>query len=117
MRTTSDFWVSAYIKMRNAAHKPTVLMKRGAKEAGAVFVRLDRLDNSYDLFEPASQLSYSQEQVEKGERLFTRTLTQCDIFQIMDRMEREDHFDPDYWLVETECSEGCSDLTLADEDF
>ena len=115
MRTTSDFWVSAYIRLRNGKHKPTVLMKRGATEAGAIFIRLDRLNGSYDLFQPASQLSYDDEAIANGERLFSPCLEQVDVFAVMDRLDSEAKFDSDFWVVETECAEGSHDLKLAAE--
>jgi hypothetical protein len=117
MRIRSDFWVSAYIKARNARNKPTVLMRRGAAEAGAIFIRLDRLDGTFDLFEPASQLSYKDEDLAAGERLFRCSLSNGSVFDVMDRIEREERFDPDFWLVETECLEGSHDLELADPDM
>ncbi len=113
MRTTSEFWVSAYIRYRNDQGKPTVMMKRGAAEAGTIFIRLDRLDGSYDLYGPASQLSYSDTQIRDGERLFSVILQQVDVFQVMDKIEAEKKFDSDLWLVETECSDASHDLQLA----
>ncbi|MCV6546080.1 MAG: DUF1491 family protein [Cohaesibacter sp.] len=113
MRTTSDFWVSAYIRYRNDQGKPTVLMKRGAMEAGAIFIRLDRLDGCYDLYAPASQLAYSDQQIAQGERLFSAILQQVDVFEVMDRIESEQKFDSDLWLIETECSQASHDLQIA----
>lgn len=116
MRVTSDFWVSSYIRLRNDRNRPTVLMKRGAREAGAIFIRLDRLDGRYDLFQPASQLSYDDAALAKGERLFSRKLEKVDVFAVMDALEAEEKFDPDFWVIETECPEGSHDLELASED-
>ncbi|MCT4654855.1 MAG: DUF1491 family protein [Cohaesibacter sp.] len=113
MRTTSDFWVSAYIRYRNDNNKPTVLMKRGALEAGAIFIRLDRLDGSYDLYGPASQLAYTKEQQTQGDRLFSALLEKADVFAVMDKIEAEQKFDSDLWLIETECEEASHDLLLA----
>lgn len=117
MRTTSDFWVSAYIRARNAKSKPTVLMRRGATEAGAIYVRVDRLDGSYDLYQPASQLDYNDQQIASGERLFSLSLTGVDVFAIMDKLEAEERFDPDFWVVETECNEASHDLQDTDLDI
>lgn len=116
MRVTSDFWASSYIRLRNDRNRPTVLMRRGAKEAGAIFVRLDRLDGSYDLYQPASQLCYDDKALARGERLFSCKLEKVDVFAVMDALEAEEKFDPDFWVIETECAEGSHDLTIASEE-
>ena len=115
MRATSDLWVSAYLKARNAKHKPAVLMKRGAREAGAIYVRVDRLDGTHDLYQPASQFSYQDDHIAKGERLFSLCLERTSVFDVMDRLEREAKFDTDFWVIETECPEGSHDLIVAEE--
>lgn len=115
MRPTSDFWVSAYIRYRNDQGKSTVLMKRGASEAGAIFIRLDRLNGSYDLYGPASQLAYRDEHIQRGERLFTPLLQQADVFAVMDKIDAEQKFDEDLWLVETECADASHDLLIVEE--
>lgn len=115
MRVTSEFWVSAYLRSRNAKGKPAVLIRRGAAEAGAIFVRVDRLDGSHDLYQPASQFSYTEENSNKGERLFVLCLEGVSTFDIMDKLEAEEKFDGDFWVVETECSEGSHDLKIAEE--
>ncbi len=116
MRVTSDLWVAAYLRTRNAKNKPSVLMRRGATEAGAIFVRVDRLDGRFDLYQPASQFAYRDEHISKGERLFEPALQDVDVFEVMDKIEAEEKFDRDFWLLETECSEGSHDLALADPD-
>jgi len=115
MRITSDLWVAAYLRTRNAKHKPSVLMRRGAAEAGAIFLRVDRLDGTFDLYQPASQFAYRDEHIAKGERLFEPCLQGVNVFDVMDKIEAEEKFDSDFWLLETECPDGSHDLILADE--
>lgn len=117
MRATSELWVSAYLRARNAKSKASVLMRRGAKEAGAIYIRVDRLDGTYDLYQPASQFSYDDKAIAHGERLFTLSLQGVTVFDVMDKMEAEEKFDSDFWLLETECADGEHDLTLAQEDL
>ncbi len=90
-------------------------MRRGAKEAGAIFVRVDKLDGTNDLYEPASQLSYSEEHSRLGDRLFRRCLGDVDPFEIMDRLEKEAKFDSDFWVLETECASGSHDLLVVED--
>lgn len=108
-RLTSDFWVSAYL--RQAAHDglDAVLRRRGAREAGAIFVKLDRLDGTAALYGPAPQALADEE----GERRF-QLILDADPLAIEERMERERRFDPDLWLVEIENRRGDPRLELAE---
>ena len=55
MRLTSAIWVSAYIRRCHLEGAFAVVRRRGAAEAGAIFVKLDRLDGTAALFAPAPQ--------------------------------------------------------------
>ncbi|PLW76973.1 DUF1491 family protein [Cohaesibacter celericrescens] len=115
MRLTSEIWVSAYLRARNGKNKPSALMRRGAREAGAIYVRVDRLDGTHDLYQPASQFSYTQDNVENGDRLFCISLRGVSTFDIMDKLEAEEKFDADFWVVDTECADGSHDLQVIEE--
>lgn len=108
-RLTSDFWVSAYL--RQAAHDglDAVLRRRGAREAGAIFVKLDRLDGTAALYGPAPQALADED----GERRFQLVLD-ADPLAIEERMERERRFDADLWLVEIENRRGDPRLDLVE---
>ena len=96
-RLTSDFWVSAFIRRAGVAGQVAMLRHRGAAEAGAVFVKLDRLDGTAALYGPAPQ-SLSGED---GDRRF-ELLVDADPLTVEDRVARERRFDSDLWLVEIE---------------
>lgn len=108
-RLTSDFWVSAYL--RQAAHDglDAVLRRRGAREAGAIFVKLDRLDGTAALYGPAPQALADED----GERRFQLVLD-ADPLAVEERMERERRFDADLWLVEIENRQGDPRLELVE---
>lgn len=108
-RLTSDFWVSAYL--RQAAHDglDAVLRRRGASEAGAIFVKLDRLDGSGALYGPAPQSLADED----GARRF-QLILEADPLAIEERVERERRFDPDLWLVEIENRKGDPRLDLVE---
>jgi len=55
-RLRSDFWVSAYLRRCGVEGVDAVLRRRGASEAGAVFVKGDHLDGTASLYGPAPQL-------------------------------------------------------------
>jgi hypothetical protein len=113
MRLRSDFFVSALIRRAETAGAVAMLRRRGAAEAGAIFVKLDRLDGQTALFGPAPQ---SESPPEGVDRLFTR-LHPAEWIDPMDaeaRVTRELAFDPDLWLVEIEDRAGRAfvDLTV-----
>lgn len=100
MRLTSDFWVSALIRKVQGEGGFAYLARRGAKEAGAIFIKTTSRFGSCDLYAPAPQTSYDSQN--DGERLFACVLRDCDDEKAAARMERELRFDPDLWLIEIE---------------
>ena len=55
MRLKSALWVAAYLRRCQVEGAFAVVRRRGAEEAGAIFVRISRLDGTSDLFGPAPQ--------------------------------------------------------------
>ena len=113
MRLRSDIWVSAYIRQCAVEGVPAVLRRRGAAEAGAIFVKVDRLDGTCALYGPAPQTAFSAE--DSGARRFVR-LHPADTLPVSDaeaKLAREVTFDPDVWIVEAEDREGKPRLDLA----
>ncbi len=112
MRLRADIWVAAYL--RRCAHEgaASVLRRRGAAEAGAVFVKIDRLDGAAALFGPAPP----EEAKEGRDRIFARLHREAwiDPAEAELRLAREIKFDPDIWIVETEDRQGRSFLDLAE---
>lgn len=112
-RLRTDFWVAAYLRRCGVEGVDAVLRRRGAAEAGAVFVKLDHLDGRASLFGPAPQ---SLVEDREGGRLFVPLLRGVPPYEVEDRMGREARFDPDYWLVEVDSREERHLLDLARED-
>lgn len=108
-RLTSDFWVSAYLRQAAFDGLVAVLRRRGAREAGAIFVKLDRLDGKAALYGPAPQ-SLAEDD---GERRF-QLLIDADPLTVEDRVDKELRFDSDLWLVEIENRTGDPRLKLAE---
>ena len=59
MRLKSALWVAAYLRRCQVEGVYGVVRRRGAEEAGAVFVRISRLDGTSDLFGPAPQSAFA----------------------------------------------------------
>ncbi len=111
-RLRSDFWVAAHLRRCAIEGVNAVLRRRGSAEAGAIFVKLDRLDGTASLFGPAPQALVDEG---SGERLFTPVLTEAPGAAVEERMRRELRFDSDLWLVEIEDRAGRHFLPLAKE--
>ena len=111
-RLRSDFWVSAYLRRCGVEGVEAVLRRRGAAEAGAIFVKVDHLDGTASLYGPAPQLFLD----ESGERLFAPVIRGGTPLDAEERVNRELRFDPDLWLVEVDDREGRHFLDLAPED-
>ena len=113
MRLRSDIWVSAYIRRCAVENAVAVLRRRGAAEAGAIFVKIDRLDGRAALFGPSPQT----ETAERGvERLWSRMHREewIDPLATEERLRKQLQFDGDLWIVEVEDREGRNFLDLAD---
>lgn len=113
MRLTSDFYVSALVRRIFGEGGFAAVSKRGAAEAGAIFVHVDRLDGTHDLYGPAPQAFFAEP---KDGRLFEKVLSETDKEAILTRLASEDRMDPDYWLVEVEARNGAIDLPVASDD-
>ncbi len=111
MRVTSALWVAAYVRRCHREGAFAVVVRRGAEEAGAISVTVDRLDGTSDLYLPAPQTAFDDAQPE--ERLFLRVLERAGGEAISARLASEQKFDPDIWMVTVEDREGRSFLELA----
>lgn len=103
MRLTTDFWVSALIRNVFRTGGFAAVVKRGATEAGAVFVTVRSRFGDVTLFGPAAQADYDT--AKPDERLFTEMIAGGAAEAVDQRLARENRFDPDIWIVEIEPGE------------
>jgi hypothetical protein len=113
MRLRADIWVAAYIRRCATEGAYAVLRRRGSPEAGAIFVKIDRLDGTAALFGPAPQTETAEAGID---RLWSRVHKDPWIppADIEARLVREIKFDSDLWIVEVEDREGRNFLDLAE---
>jgi len=106
MRLKSALWVAAYLRRCQVEGVSAVVRRRGAEEAGAIFVRIDRLDGTSDLFGPAPQSAFDA--APGAERTFSASLAEqpAPDASIETFLTREIKFDPDIWIVEVEDRNG-----------
>lgn len=102
MRLKSAIWVAAYVRRCHVEGAFAAVRRRGAEEAGAIFVKVNRLDGTAELFGPAPQSVF--EAARPADRLFNRCLPQQETSEakVEERLARELRFDPDVWIIEVE---------------
>jgi hypothetical protein len=103
--------VSAYLRRCAVEGAAAYLRRRGAEEAGAIFVKIDRLDGSCVLYGPAPP----SEAREGFDRLFVRFHKEEWIEPALAeaQLARQQTFDSDLWIVEVEDRQGRHFLDLA----
>jgi hypothetical protein len=112
MRLKSAIWVAAYLRRCQGAGIFGAVRRRGAEEAGAVFVKVATLDGNAMLYAPAPQTVYDESR--PGERFFTPTSPEPIPEQsVEERLAKEVRFDSDVWIIETEDRAGRHFLDLA----
>ncbi len=111
-RLRSDFFVSAHLRRLDVATIPAALRRRGAAEAGAIFVKVDRLDGSADLYGPAPQALFDDKN--SGDRRFSPLLQGATPLDVEERLGKETRFDSDLWIIEIDDRDGRHFLDLAE---
>jgi hypothetical protein len=99
MRVTSDFFVSALLRRVFSGGGYGAVVKRGATEAGAIFITSRDRFGETTLYGPAAQTSYDD--ARPDDRLFGELL-KGDDEAVSGRIAKEQRFDPDIWVVEIE---------------
>jgi len=100
MRVTSALWVAALVRRAFAMVTPAMVSRRGAEEAGSIFIAIDRLDGTIDLYGPAPQTAFATAKPEI--RLFNLIRSRASQAEIDAAIAKELEFDPDVWVVVVE---------------
>jgi hypothetical protein len=103
MRLKSGIWVAAYVRRCFVEGVFAAVRRRGADEAGAIFIKVDRLDGTADVYAPAPQSALAEGNY-PTDRAFSAALKAmpaagADAEAYLSRQVR---FDPDVWIIETE---------------
>jgi hypothetical protein len=112
MRLKSAIWVAAYVRRCQAEGAFAAVRRRGAEEAGAVFIKIARLDGTAELFGPAPQSAFDD--ARPSDRAFAPCMkTQpAPEAEVEAYLAREIKFDPDVWIVEVEDRAGRNFLDI-----
>jgi len=103
MRLKSGIWVAAYLRRCQIEGAFAAVRRRGAEEAGAIFIIVNRLDGTATLYGPAPQSAFDEAQ--PADRMFAAVLggaAPVPEGDIDARLTRETRFDPDIWVLEVE---------------
>jgi hypothetical protein len=100
MRVTSELWVSALTRRVFAGGGFAAVMKRGAAEAGAIFVVTRSRMGASTLYGPAPQSVYDV--ADPDERQFGALIADGEMADVEARIAKEQRFDSDIWVVEIE---------------
>ncbi len=99
-RLTSTFFVAQLVRRVNGSGGFAAVVKKGADEAGAVHIAVRARDGTLRFYRPAMQMSYDDETT--GGRLFQLDPTIVQDNVLSDFIDKEQRFDPDFWVVELE---------------
>ena len=97
-RLTSSFWVQAYIKKLNLLGIPAFVVSHGDDTAGAIIVKVNKLNGDAVLFEKSFSLDKNLNQWSKFESGDEKRLDEL--------LTRQLSRDRDLWIVEIESREG-----------
>lgn len=102
MRVISELFVSALIRRVFSSGGFAAVERRGATEAGAIFIRQRFRDGLETLYGPAPQSFFGEGD---DDRRFEIRAERCDASKCEEIIAREARFDPDLWVVELEADD------------
>ena len=104
-RLKAEIWVKALIRRAAVAGSPAMVVRRGHEEAGTVYVKVNRLDDTASVYAPTWG--------ENGERVWMCATGADPVAdQVAEAyLDKQARFDPDFWVVEIEDREGRHFLT------
>jgi hypothetical protein len=98
-RLKSGIFVRALIRRAESAGAQGFVARKGAEDAGAVFLKINRLDGQCTVL--------NQIRIGEGELAWARPLGEtCDEAKAAAYFEKQRKFDPDLWIVEIEDRQG-----------
>jgi hypothetical protein len=97
MRVTSSLWVSAYIRRCAAEAAPAMVVHHGDDTAGAIFIKVNALDGTAELFGPAP----AGLEATAVDRAWVSVLQGAES-AVEEYIARQLRFDSDLWVIEVE---------------
>jgi hypothetical protein len=98
-RLKAGIFVRALIRRAEVAGAQAYVAKKGSEEAGAVFLKISRLDGT--------SMVLTQARRGEGDLVWMKVLgDSCDEAAATAYFEKQKRFDPDLWIVEIEDRQG-----------
>lgn len=95
----TDLWAAAFVRRHNDLGHLCVISRRGDPIAGQIFLELDHLDGTVSLYAPAPTAA----RLDDGSgRVFQRRFQAVPPQKVRERLDQEQRFDPDFWLITLE---------------
>jgi len=104
MRLKSEIWVKAYLRRCQHEGVFAALVRRGDPDAGAIYIKLSRLDGTAALFGPAPAGLEEAREDRRWQPCLTRepaSEADADAY-----LARQIEFDTDIWIVSVEDRQG-----------
>jgi hypothetical protein len=104
MRLKSELWVKAYLRRCASEGAAALLQRRGDRDAGAIYIKLSRLDGTATLFGPAPASLGARDNERRWQPCLanaTALEAEADAF-----LDRQLTFDPDLWIIVVEDRQG-----------
>ena len=114
MRLKSSIFVSAILRREQGDGAFGVVLRKGAEDAGAIFVVHQTSAAMATVYAPAPQMFAAESG--SGERLFEERLKEAGPQEVSEFLDRQVKFDPDCWIVEIEKRTALVSLDIADPD-
>ena len=100
MRVRTDFWVKAYLRRRFGEGQAGGVTRHGDDMAGAIYIKINRLDGTVALYGPAPQSLASEDMERRFDRL--HKAERVPEAEADATLARAAEFDGDLWVVEIE---------------
>jgi hypothetical protein len=102
-RLKSKIFVQALVRRAEVAGAAAYVARKGAEEAGVVFLKINRLDGTIEVLSPSQKINSEGEL----ERVWARPMgDRTTEEEAAGYFARQVKFDPDLWIVEIEDRQG-----------
>lgn len=98
-RLQSHVWIAAFLRAEAATGGFPAVIRRGAAEAGAIFIVHDHADATVSVYGPAPQSEFANQPVD---RKFECALDHVEPDRSRQWLDQQIRFDADCWIIGTE---------------
>lgn len=110
IRLTTVMWFAVFMRRETERGAFVTTIRKGAQQAGAIFIIHNHLDGTSSLYGPAPQPLIDDP---VSERFFEKVLDVVPQEEIDKYLDKQKNFDPDLWIIETESGKGAPSIELA----